>query len=218
MEAAPSLSASLPPYTCGPTSQALQGRRSLSSDVHSPLSPDASTERPPFTSARLTQHNASQPRHDPLNPFGSAPQQQQQYNESPLRRSSLSLDKDPHTQNGARNILQKIQRSSSGGSAISKLPNSLPGSLSEVEGGGSFQRPAGLLAEAGTIGRGSGSSLTSSIFGEPNQWVIDYSDLVSDCCYPCLCVSCTVARSCTQLVCLVTKPHHVSASQAQAHI
>ena len=87
------------------------------------------------------------------------------------------MDRDPHTQNGAHKILQKIQRSSSS-STINKVPNSLPGSLSDAEAA-AFQRPAGSLADAGTTGKGSGSSLSSSIFGEPNQWVIEYSDLVS---------------------------------------
>lgn len=87
------------------------------------------------------------------------------------------MDRDPHAQNGAAKALQKLQRSSSG-STISRLPNSLPRSLSEAEAA-AFQRLPGSLADASATGRGSGSSLSSIIFGEPNQWVIDYSDLVS---------------------------------------
>ena len=177
MEAAPSLPTSALHCNHGLSLQATGARPSTSQDVQSPLSSNTSTERPSFTSARLTQHNAAQPSHDPLNPFGSASQQQQQPTWSPLRKS-LSMDKDPHTQEGANKILQKIQRSSSS-SVISKLPNSLPGSLSDAEAA-AFQQPAGALTDAGTLGRSSGASLSSSIFGEPNQWVIDYDDLVSD--------------------------------------
>ena len=88
------------------------------------------------------------------------------------------MDRDPRSQDGAHKVLEKIQRSSSS-STISKVPNSQPGSLWDAEAA-VFQRPTGALADAGTLGRASGSSLSSSIFGEPNQWVIDYSDLVSD--------------------------------------
>ena len=172
LEAATTLSTSLLHY---PSSQATGRRPSLSSDIQSCPSPNTSTEHPPFTSARLTLHDAAQPSHDPLAPFGSAPQQQLQPPGSPLRKS-LSMDREPHAQSGAAKALHKIQRSSSG-STISRPPNSLPGSLSEAETA-AFQRPTGSLADASAIGRGSGSSL-SSIFGEPNQWVIDYSDLVS---------------------------------------
>ncbi len=96
---------------------------------------------------------------------------------APLQKS-VSMDRSPHMQKEALKMLQQIQRSSSS-SSVPKVPNSFPGSLSDKEGA-AFRRPAGLLAEAGTIGRGSGSSLSSSIFGESNQWVIDYNDLVSN--------------------------------------
>lgn len=172
LEAPPSLStASLLHFP-----QATEARPSASSDVQSPLSPDAATEGTPFTSARLTQHDAAQPSLDPLNPFGCAPQQQP-YTGSPLRKSA-SIDRDPRTRNRGPKLLQKMKRSSSSGSVISKMPNSQPGSLSDTEAA-AFQRPTGSLIETSTVGRGSASSLSSSIFGEPNQWVIDYNDLVS---------------------------------------
>ena len=176
LEAAPSLSTSLVYRNHSYPSQATGTRLSTSWDVQSPLSPHNSSERPPFTSDYLTRHDAAQPSHDPLNRFGSV-SQQQHFTGSALRKS-VSMDRDPHTQDGALKILQKMQRSSSS-STISKVPSGLPGSLSHSDAA-AVQRPAGALADAGTIGRASGSSLSSSIFGEPTQWVIDYSDLVSD--------------------------------------
>ncbi|KAL3162493.1 hypothetical protein ABBQ32_010154 [Trebouxia sp. C0010 RCD-2024] len=155
----------------GPLQQATEGRPSASSDVQSPLSLDAATKRPPFTSARLTQHDAAQPSCDPLKPFESVPQQQPY----PLRKS-LSIDRDPRSRNRGPQLLQKMKRSSSSGSVISKMPNSQPDSLSDTEAA-AYQQPTGSLVDTSTIGRGSASSLSSSIFGEPNQWVIDYNDL-----------------------------------------
>ena len=92
---------------------------------------------------------------------------------APLRKS-VSMDR-PFRREVQQNN-QRIQRSVSSGSVAK--PNSLPGSLTESERA-AFQRPLGLSAEAGSLGRGSGSSLSSSIF-ESNQWVIDYNDLVSN--------------------------------------
>lgn len=120
----------------------------------------------------------------------------------------MSIDRDPRTQNGGPKVLQKMKRSSSSGSVAGKLPNSLPGSLSEAEAA-AFQRPTGSSENTSMIGRTSGSSLSSSIFREPNQWVIDYNDLVSSRCsqyhVPFACIS---ARVCVlhmhpwQLLCL----------------
>lgn len=175
----------------GPLQQATEGRPSASSDVQSPLSLDAATKRPPFTSARLTQHDAAQPSCDPLKPFESVPQQQPY----PLRKS-LSIDRDPRSRNRGPQLLQKMKRSSSSGSVISKMPNSQPDSLSDTEAA-AYQQPTGSLVDTSTIGRGSASSLSSSIFGEPNQWVIDYNDLVSR--HPllyCVPLAHTLARGC----------------------
>ena len=181
LEAAPSLSTCLVHGNHSYSSQTTATRPSASWDVQSPLSPNTSTECPPFASDCLTRHDAAQPSHDPLDRFESVPQQhqqQQQHFTGSALGKSVSIDRGPHIQDGAHKVLQKIQRSSSS-STISKVPNGLTGSLSDTDAA-AFQRPTGALADAGTISRASGSSLSSSIFGEPNQWVIDYGDLVSN--------------------------------------
>ena len=145
-------------------------------------SPDASTEHPPFTAARLTQHDAQQSAqelaHSELEDSSHGRSAQQQI--PSLLQKSKSMDRDTCTQQEA---LQKGQMSSSSSSAV-KLPSSLPNSLVEAEAA-VFKRPAGSPADVANFTRNSGSSLSSSIFGEANQWVIDYNDLVRDLLYIC---------------------------------
>ena len=89
------------------------------------------------------------------------------------------MDRDTRTQQEA---LQKGQMPSPSSSVI-KLPSSLPNSLVEAEAA-VFKRPAGSPADVANL-TGNSGSLSSSIFGEANQWVIDYNDLVGDLLYIC---------------------------------
>lgn len=142
-------------------------------------------QQPHFTAARLNEHDAqlsaeqlsAERQASVLHRSESLQQQAESQGNLGALRKSLSMDREPHTQKEALRALKQIQRSSSG--SVAKLPHSLPGSLSDTESG-AFQRPTGALAEAGTLGRGSGSStMSGSIFGGSYQWVIEYSDLVS---------------------------------------
>lgn len=142
-------------------------------------------QQPLFTAARLNDHDAqlsaeqlsAERQASVLCRSESLQQQSDSQGNLGMLRKSLSMGREPHTQKEALRVLKQIQRSSSG--SVAKLPNSLPGSLSDTESG-AFQRPTGALAEAGTLGRGSGSStISGSIFGGSYQWVIEYSDLVS---------------------------------------
>ncbi|DBA69721.1 TPA: hypothetical protein ACH3X2_012649 [Trebouxia sp. C0005] len=140
-------------------------------------------QQPHFTAARLNEHDAqlsaeqlsAERQASVLHRSESLQQQAESQGNLGALRKSLSMDREPHTQKEALRALKQIQRSSSG--SVAKLPHSLPGSLSDTESG-AFQRPTGALAEAGTLGRGSGSStMSGSIFGGSYQWVIEYSDL-----------------------------------------
>lgn len=144
------------------------------------LQPQLWQQQPLFTAARLNEHDAqlsAERQASVLRRSESLQQQPESQGDVGTLRKSLSMGREPHTQKEALRALKQIQRSSSG--SVAKLPDSLPGSLPDTESG-AFVRPAGALAEAGTLGRGSGSSTVSgSIFGGSYQWVIEYSDLVS---------------------------------------
>ncbi len=170
-----------PPYIPSPRVSA----ESTESMPDANIQPQLWQQQPLFTAARLNEHDAqlsaeqlSAERQASVLLRSESLQQQSESQGNPgTLRKSLSMGREPFTQKEALRPLKQIQRSSSG--SVAKLPNSLPGSLSDTESA-AFQRPAGALAEAGTLGRGSGSSTVSgSIFGGSYQWVIEYSDLVS---------------------------------------
>lgn len=170
-----------PPYVPSPRVLAESQRSTPDSNTQLQLS----QQQPLFTAARLSEHDAqlsaeqlsAARQASVLRTSESLQQQPEPQSNLGMLRKSLSMGREPHTQKEALRALKKIQRSSSG--SMAKLPNSLPGSLSDTEAG-AFSRPAGALAEADTLGRGSGSStMSGSIFGGSCQWVIEYSDLVS---------------------------------------
>ena len=172
LEVAPSLSQ--PQYNSAGLSLAGTQHASLL-DTQSPFYAANGVAQP---SMRPRSQDAAHPIQTPHSSFGSGQQQQQQQQQviEPALRKSRSVDRSTHTQTEARRSLQRMQRSLSSDAGTDKLANSLPGSLSAEEA--SSQRPSGSLAESGLVGKNSNSSLSSSIFKEPNQWVIDYSDLV----------------------------------------
>lgn len=167
LEVAPSLSRPL--YNSAGPSQA-DTRRAVSLDTQTPFLSVHGSQQP----TRLTSQDAAYPMQK-RNSFGYG---QQQHNQQQQFSEPAAVDGHTHTQTEAYRMLQRIQRSSSD-TVTDKLANSLPGSLSSAEGA-AFQRPAGSLGESGMVGKNSNSSISSSIFGESNQWVIDYNDLVSE--------------------------------------
>lgn len=170
-----------PPYVPSPRVSAESQQSMPDTNIQLHLS----QQQPLFTAARLNEHDAQLSAEQlsagreasVLRRSESLQQQSESQGDLGTLRKSVSLGREPHTQKEALRALKQIQRSSSG--SVAKLPNSLPGSLSDTDSG-AFQRPTGALAEAGTPGRGSGTStMSSSIFGGSYQWVIEYSDLVS---------------------------------------
>ncbi|DBB01174.1 hypothetical protein WJX77_003342 [Trebouxia sp. C0004] len=163
-----------PPYVPSPRVSADSPRSTPDANIQ----PQLWQQQPLFTAARLNEHDAqlsAEHQASVLHRSRSLQQQSESQGNLGTLRKSLSVGRGPHTQKEALRALKQIQRSSSG--SVAKLPNSLPGSLSDTESG-AFARPAGALAEAGTLGRGSGSStMSGSIFGGSYQWVIEYSDL-----------------------------------------
>lgn len=126
-----------------------------------------------FTAARLNEHDAQFNDQQEQNAVhrDDFVQQPPQRHVAPLRKS-VSLDRASPAQTNAVTSSQPLQRASY--SSSSKRGSS----ITDAEAA-AFQQPAAVPVDTSAFGRNSGSSLSSSIFGESSQWVIEYSDLVS---------------------------------------